>query len=134
LLVYFTTNFIIDTRAVVRSMSTGLPVHRVAALGVFNKVDNLVPAAADPWPVAVVRTSDQARALRRLFSDVAPVVALLAETVTGRRLTAADIAALRRFARLPEAERVALLASTNALRRPCGHRRERAGSGRPSAG
>lgn len=116
-ILYVFTNAVDEAaaQAVVRPISTGLPAHPLAALGVFNKVDNLVSAAADPWPVAVVRTADLARALRRVVSDVVPVAALLAETVACGQLTAADVAELRRLARLPETERVTLLASAGAF-------------------
>jgi hypothetical protein len=45
---------------------------------------------ADPWPVAEPLASDQAKVLRRVVSDVVPIVGLLAETTEAGRLTAAD--------------------------------------------
>ncbi len=102
-------------RAVIRSVSTRLPGHQLTSLGLFNKVDTLVPAAADPWPVAGPRAAEQAAVLRRVVSDVVPVVALLAETTESGQLTTVDIEALRSLAQLPQIERVALLESADSF-------------------
>jgi hypothetical protein len=86
------------------------PLH---ALGVFTRVDELVDAGADPWPVAGPLAAEQAQLLSRVVGDVVPVVGLLAETVRAGRLGAADGAALRTLAGLPAAQRAVLLASVD---------------------
>src|SRR5690606_36957065 len=55
----------------------------------------------------------QAETLRRVVSDVVPVIGLLAETTEAGRLTAADCEALRTLAKLPETERAVLMASAD---------------------
>ena len=96
-----------------RAVSARLASNPINSLGLFNKVDKLVAGAADPWPVAGPLAADQAQVLRRVISDVVPVVGLLAETTEAGRLTAADCEALRALARLPAAERAVLLASVD---------------------
>jgi hypothetical protein len=96
-----------------RSMSARLSSNPINSLGLFNKVDKLAGGGADPWPVATPLASDQAKVLRRVISDVVPVVGLLAETTEAGRLTAADCEALRDLARLPAGERAVLLASVD---------------------
>jgi hypothetical protein len=96
-----------------RSMSARLASSPINSLGVFNKVDKLVTGTADPWPVAGPLAADQTKVLRRVVSDVVPVVGLLAETTEAGRLTAADCEALRALAQLPHTERLVLLASVD---------------------
>jgi hypothetical protein len=96
-----------------RSMSSRLSSNPINSLGLFNKVDQLTPGGGDPWPVALPLAASQAGVLRRVVSDVVPVAGLLAETTEAGRLTAADCEALRRLARLPQAERAVLLASVD---------------------
>ncbi|MDG4787060.1 dynamin family protein [Micromonospora sp. WMMD1102] len=96
-----------------RSVSARLASNPINSLGLFNKVDKLVGGAADPWPVAGPLAADQTGVLRRVVSEVVPVVGLLAETTEAGRLTAADCEALRTLAGLPVAERVLLLASVD---------------------
>jgi hypothetical protein len=96
-----------------RSVSARLAGNPINSLGLFNKVDKLVSGVADPWPVAGPLAADQAAVLRRVVSDVVPVVGLLAETTEAGRLTAADVEALRTLAGLPVAERTVLLASVD---------------------
>jgi Dynamin family len=96
-----------------RSMSARLSSNPINSLGLFNKVDKLAPGGGDPWPIAGPLASDQAAVLRRVISDVVPVVGLLAETTEAGRLTAADCEALRQLARLPQTERTVLLASVD---------------------
>lgn len=96
-----------------RAVSARLASNPINSLGLFNKVDKLVAGAADPWPVAGPLAADQAQVLRRVISDVVPVVGLLAETTEAGRLTAADCEALRALAGLPAAERAVLLASVD---------------------
>jgi hypothetical protein len=96
-----------------RSMSARLSSNPINSLGLFNKVDKLAPGGGDPWPVARPLATDQAAVLRRVISDVVPVVGLLAETTEAGRLTAADCEALRQLARLPQTERTVLLASVD---------------------
>jgi hypothetical protein len=96
-----------------RSMSARLSSNPINSLGLFNKVDKLAAGGADPWPVAGPLVADQARVLRRVISDVVPVVGLLAETTEAGRLTAGDCEALRQLARLPHTERAVLLASVD---------------------
>ncbi len=96
-----------------RSMSARLSSNPINSMGLFNKVDKLVPGGGDPWPVAGPLAADQATVLRRVISDVVPVVGLLAETTEAGRLTAADCEALRQLARLPQTERTVLLASVD---------------------
>ena len=93
-----------------RSMSSRLASNPINSLGLFNKVDKLVGGVADPWPVAGPLAADQAGVLRRVVSDVVPVVGLLAETTEAGRLTAADCEALRALAGLPKGDRLVLLA------------------------
>lgn len=96
-----------------RSVSARLASNPINSLGLFNKVDKLVAGTADPWPVAGPLAADQTKVLRRVVSDVVPVVGLLAETTEAGRLTAADCEALRALAQLPQAERLVLLASVD---------------------
>ncbi|GAB3138087.1 dynamin family protein [Micromonospora sonneratiae] len=96
-----------------RAASARLASNPINSIGLFNKVDKLVSGAADPWPVAGPLATDQTRVLRRIVSDVVPVVGLLAETTEAGRLTAADCEALRALAQLPSAERTILLASVD---------------------
>src|SRR5690242_4315945 len=96
-----------------RSMSARLSSNPINSLGLFNKVDKLAGGGSDPWPVAGPLAGDQAKVLRRVVSDVVPVVGLLAETTEAGRLTAADCEALRDLARLPQTERTVLLASVD---------------------
>jgi len=96
-----------------RSMSARLSSNPINSVGLFNKVDKLAGSGTDPWPVAAPLASDQAKVLRRVISDVVPVVGLLAETTEAGRLTAADCEALRELARLPQSERAVLLASVD---------------------
>jgi hypothetical protein len=95
-----------------RSMSSRLSSNPINSLGLFNKVDKL-SGAGDPWPVAGPLAQAQAKVLRRVVSDVVPVVGLLAETTEAGRLTAADCEALRTIAGLDEIERQVLLASVD---------------------
>ncbi|MEJ3744345.1 dynamin family protein [Actinomycetes bacterium KLBMP 9797] len=109
-----------------RSVSSRLASNPINSLGLFNKVDKLVSGFADPWPVAGPLAADQTRVLRRVVSDVVPVVGLLAETTEAGRLTAADCEALRALARLPQGERVVLMASVDLfVSRECAVPRER---------
>lgn len=96
-----------------RSISARLASNPINSLGLFNKVDKLVAGVADPWPVAAPLAADQTKVLRRVVSDVVPVVGLLAETTEAGRLTAADCEALRSLAQLPETERLVLMASVD---------------------
>ena len=97
-----------------RSMSARLSSNPINSLGLFNKVDKLAGSSgADPWPVAEPLASDQAKVLRRVVSDVVPIVGLLAETTEAGRLTAADCEALRQLAALPQSDRQVLLASVD---------------------
>ncbi|BCB90635.1 hypothetical protein Psuf_079480 [Phytohabitans suffuscus] len=96
-----------------RSISARLASNPINSLGLFNKVDKLVAGVADPWPVAGPLAADQTKVLRRVVSDVVPVVGLLAETTEAGRLTAADCEALRVLAQLPETERLVLMASVD---------------------
>jgi hypothetical protein len=96
-----------------RSISARLSSNPINSLGLFNKVDKLAGGTADPWPVAGPLAADQAAVLRRVVSDVVPIVGLLAETTEAGRLTAADCEALRTLARLPDSERTVLLASVD---------------------
>ncbi len=96
-----------------RSISARLSSNPINSLGLFNKVDKLAGGTADPWPVAGPLAADQAAVLRRVVSDVVPIVGLLAETTEAGRLTAADCEALRALARLPDGDRTVLLASVD---------------------
>src|SRR6266545_1570466 len=96
-----------------RSISGRLSSNPINSLGLFNKVDKLAGGTADPWPVAGPLAADQAAVLRRVVSDVVPIVGLLAETTEAGRLTAADCEALRALARLPDGDRTVLLASVD---------------------
>jgi energy-coupling factor transporter ATP-binding protein EcfA2 len=96
-----------------RAMSARLSSNPINSLGLFNKVDKLVPGGGDPWPVAGPLAGAQAGVLRRVISDVVPVVGLLAETTEAGLLTAADCEALRQIARLPQTDRTVLLASVD---------------------
>src|SRR5918912_401583 len=108
-----------------RSMSARLSSNPINSVGLFNKVDKLAGSGADPWPVAGPLARDQAKVLRRVVSDVVPIVGLLAETTEAGRLTAADCEALRELARLPASERAVLLASVDLFTsRECGVSRE----------
>jgi hypothetical protein len=103
-----------------RTVSARLASNPINSLGLFNKVDKLVGGVADPWPVAGPLAADQGRVLRRVVSDVVPVVGLLAETTEAGRLTAADCEALRALSRLTAADRTVLLASVDLFtRRDC---------------
>ncbi|WFE20301.1 dynamin family protein [Solwaraspora sp. WMMD937] len=104
-----------DVRALeaFRSVSAWLSSSPINSVGLFNKVDKLVAGGADPWPVAAPLSADQTRVLRRVVSDVVPMVGLLAETTEAGRLTAADCEALRALAGLPAAQRAVLLASVD---------------------
>jgi hypothetical protein len=95
-----------------RSVSARLSSNPINSLALFNKVDKLT-GGGDPWPVAGPLAAKQADVLRRVVSDVVPVIGLLAETTEAGRLTAADCEALRGVAKLPEAERQVLLASVD---------------------
>jgi hypothetical protein len=96
-----------------RSISARLSSNPINSLGLFNKVDKLAGGGADPWPIVAPLAADQSKVLRRVVSDVVPVVGLLAETTEAGRLTAADCEALRQLAALPQAERTVLLASVD---------------------
>jgi len=96
-----------------RSVSARLASNPINSLGLFNKVDKLVGGAADPWPVVGPLAADQSTVLRRVVSEVVPIVGLLAETTEAGRLTAADCEALRALAGLPPGERLVLLASVD---------------------
>ncbi|HET8680363.1 MAG TPA: dynamin family protein [Micromonosporaceae bacterium] len=96
-----------------RSVSARLSSNPINSLGLFNKVDKLAGGGADPWPVAQPLAGGQAAVLRRVVSDVVPVVGLLAETTEAGRLTAADCEALRELAGLPAQQRAVLLASVD---------------------
>jgi hypothetical protein len=96
-----------------RAVSARLASNPINSLGLFNKVDKLVGGAADPWPVAGPLAAEQGRVLRRVVSDVVPVVGLLAETTEAGRLTAADCEALRALSRLSAADRTVLLTSVD---------------------
>jgi hypothetical protein len=96
-----------------RSISARLSSNPINSLGLFNKVDKLAGGTADPWPVAGPLAADQAAVLRRVVSDVVPIVGLLAETTEAGRLTAADCEALRTLAGLSESDRTVLLASVD---------------------
>jgi hypothetical protein len=109
-----------------RAASARLASNPINSLGLFNKVDKLVGGVADPWPVAGPLAADQTAVLRRVVSDVVPVVGLLAETTEAGRLTATDCEALRALAQLPPAERTVLLASVDLFTsRDCQVPRER---------
>ena len=96
-----------------RTVSARLASNPINSVGVFTKADKLVGGGADPWPVAGPLAADQAQLLRRVVSDVVPVVGLLAETTEAGRLTAADCEALRALSRLTPADRTMLLASVD---------------------
>jgi hypothetical protein len=99
--------------AAFRSVSARLASNPINSLGLFNKADKLVGGVTDPWPVVGPLAVDQSRVLRRVVSEVVPVVGLLAETTEAGRLTAADCEALRTLAALPYGERLVLLASVD---------------------
>jgi hypothetical protein len=108
-----------------RSVSARLSSNPINSLGLFNKVDKLTGGGEDPWPVAGPLAADQAAVLRRVVSDVVPVVGLLAETTGAGRLSAADCAALRTLAALPAGRRTVLLASVDLfVNRDCAASRE----------
>ncbi|MDT5038838.1 MAG: hypothetical protein QOE03_4023 [Micromonosporaceae bacterium] len=96
-----------------RAMSARLSSNPINSLGLFNKVDKLAAGGVDPWPLAGPLATAQAGVLRRVVSDVVPVVGLLAETTAAGLLTAADCEALRQLARLPPTDRALLLASVD---------------------
>ncbi len=96
-----------------RSISARLSSNPINSLGLFNKVDKLAGGTADPWPVAGPLAADQAAVLRRVVSDVVPILGLLAETTEAGRLTAADCEALRTLAGLSDSDRTVLLASVD---------------------
>jgi hypothetical protein len=103
-----------------RSVSARLAGNPINSVGLFNKADKLVDGVADPWPVAGPLAAAQAAVLRRVVSDVVPVVGLLAETTEAGRLTAGDCEALRVLSQLPPAEKAILLASVDLFTaRPC---------------
>ena len=95
-----------------RTMSSRLSSNPINSLGLFNKVDKLT-GSGDPWPVAGPLAAAQGKMLRRVVSDVVPVIGLLAETTEAGRLTAADCEALRAVASLPDTDRQVLLASVD---------------------
>lgn len=95
-----------------RNISSRLSSNPINSLALFNKIDKLA-GGGDPWPVAGPLAKQQAEVLRRVVSDVVPVVGLLAETSEAGRLTAADCEALRALAKLSEAERTVLMASAD---------------------
>lgn len=96
-----------------RTVSARLAGNPINSVGLFNKVDKLVDGVADPWPAAGPLAAQQAAVLRRVVSDVVPVVGLLAETTEAGRLTAGDVEALRQLAALPPADKAVLLASVD---------------------
>jgi hypothetical protein len=96
-----------------RTVSARLAGNPINSVGLFNKVDKLVDGVTDPWPVAGPLAASQAAVLRRVVSDVVPVVGLLAETTEAGRLTAGDCEALRQLAALPPADKAVLLASVD---------------------
>ena len=97
-----------------RTMSSRLSSNPINSLGLFNKIDKLAPnPAGDPWPVAGPLARNQSNVMRRVVSDVVPVVGLLAETTESGRLTATDCEALRTLAQLPEQERTVMLAAAS---------------------
>jgi Dynamin family len=96
-----------------RAVSARVSGNPVNSLGLFSKVDKLAGGGGDPWPVAGPLAAAQAGLLRRVLSDVVPVVGLLAETTEAGRLTDADTAALRDLAACPPSERAVLLASVD---------------------
>lgn len=107
-----------------RSVSARLASNPINSLGLFNKVDKLA-GGGDPWPVAGPLSKSQAEVLRRVVSDVVPVIGLLAETTEAGRLTAADCEALRELAKLPEQDQQILLASADLFKgRDCSVSRE----------
>jgi hypothetical protein len=118
-----------DVRALeaFRATSARLASSPINAIGVFGKVDTLVGGAGDPWPVAGPLAQQQGALLARTVSEVVPVVGLLAETAEAGRLTAADCAALKQLAGMPDLG--VLLASVDLFRtRPApvsAERRER---------
>jgi hypothetical protein len=87
------------------------PLNPTNTIGVLSKIDLRTDTGLDPWPAAGLLAAEQAGALRRVVSDVIPVVGLLAVTVQAGRLTPADDAALHDLAALPQDERNVLLAS-----------------------
>ncbi|MGA8116202.1 MAG: dynamin family protein [Actinocatenispora sp.] len=95
-----------------RSMSSRLSSNPINSLGLFNKVDKLA-GTGDPWPVAGPLAQAQGKVLRRVVSDVVPVIGLLAETTEAGRLTAADCEALRGIATMADTDREVLLASVD---------------------
>jgi hypothetical protein len=96
-----------------RSLSARVSSNPVNSLGLFSKVDKVAGGGGDPWPVAGPLAAGQADVLRRVVSDVVPVVGLLAETTEAGRLTDADTAALRELAAVPPGDRAVLLASVD---------------------
>jgi hypothetical protein len=102
--------------AAFRESSARLASSPINALGVFSKVDTLVPGAGDPWPVAAPLADQQAALLSRTVSEVIPMVGLLAETGETGRLTGADTDALRALSTLPASELTVLLASVDLFR------------------
>jgi len=97
-----------------RTMSSKLSSNPINSLGLFNKVDKLAPTpSGDPWPVAEPLSRNQSQVMRRVVSDVVPVVGLLAETTEAGRLTASDCEALRKLAELPAEERTILMAAAS---------------------
>jgi hypothetical protein len=99
--------------AAFRSASAALSSNPINSLGLLNKVDTLAGGTGDPWPVAGPLAAGQRLLLRRVVSDVVPVMGLLAETTETGRLTSADVAALRTLAGLPGHARELLLASVD---------------------
>src|SRR5256885_12306678 len=73
-----------------RSISARLSSNPINSLGLFNKVDKLAGGTADPWPVAGPLANDQAAVLRRVVSDVGPIVGLLPEATAAGRRSRAD--------------------------------------------
>src|SRR5256884_6955141 len=115
-----------------RSISARLARNPINSLGLFNKVDKLAGGTADPWPVAGPLAADQAAVLRRVVSDVVPIVGLLAETTEAGRLTAADCEAPRALAAPPGGGRTPPPASGHPVARP-GCPAARGARGRPRA-
>lgn len=93
------------------SLSHGMGVSAVNAIGVLSKIDKLVDAEQDPWPVAEELAGRMRAELRHLVSTVVPVVGLLGETATTDVFTEHDATVLRRLAALDPLDREDLLLS-----------------------
>ncbi|MBO4210293.1 hypothetical protein GSF22_30505 [Micromonospora echinofusca] len=85
----------------------------LTAVGVLTRVDTLIDAGGDPWPVAQALADRQARRLAHALADVVPVAGLLAETAHTGGLAGADLAALRALAALPAGQRRLLTTSAD---------------------